>query len=285
MLYLIIGVRLIEKCFINESFDKAINDYLNFKNNPESVRFNSFLTVVIRLLVTMYSELDIINPYITDNDDALKDNLAKYEYPKEDIEFFLENIQMFFDIEKDNSNLNIKRDNPYFITIQKQLIDMFVMKKLNFHLTNDEIKNFYNLLYTENTPNVLRLSYNYLMCSNASEIDNYFKREMKDNIKIIKPTEKKVLNMRAYEILNYSMDNINEMDSDEIDKLNHQVDDYFKIRENAINKEYLLDEAVKAFDRKHAKVTTGNGYVDILLVMSVITTFLFVVGLVLYKVL
>ena len=274
-----------EKCFINEAFDKAINDYLNFKNNPESVRFNSFLTVVIRLLVTMYSELDIINPYITDNDDALKDNLAKYEYPKEDIEFFLENIQMFFDIEKDNSNLNIKRDNPYFITIQKQLIDMFVMKKLNFHLTNDEIKNFYNLLYTENTPNVLRLSYNYLMCSNASEIDNYFKREMKDNIKIIKPTEKKVLNMRAYEILNYSMDNINEMDSDEIDKLNHQVYDYFKIRENAINKEYLLDEAVKAFDRKHAKVTTGNGYVDILLVMSVITTFLFVVGLVLYKVL
>ena len=273
------------KQFINEAFDKAVNDYLNFKDNPESVRFNSFLTIVIRLLVTMYGELDVVNPYITNNEETLKDNLAKFGYSKDNINYFLDNLQMFLNIEKDNNNLNVKKENPYFITIQKQIIDMFVMKKLHFSITNEEFEEFYNLLYTENTPNVLRLSYNYLMSDNPSTIDDYFKREMKDNIKVLKPTEKKLLNMRAYEILNYSMDNINKMNSDELDKVNHQVYDYFKIRENAINKEYLLDEAVKAFDREKNKLTTGNGYVDILLIMSIVTTLLFVVGMILYRVL
>ena len=273
------------KQFINEAFDKAVNDYLNFKDNPESVRFNSFLTVVIRLLVTMYGELDVVNPYITNNEETLKDNLAKFGYSKDNINYFLDNLQMFLNIEKDNNNLNVKKENPYFITIQKQIIDMFVMKKLHFSITNEEFEEFYNLLYTENTPNVLRLSYNYLMSDNPSTIDDYFKREMKDNIKVLKPTEKKLLNMRAYEILNYSMDNINKMNSDELDKVNHQVYDYFKIRENAINKEYLLDEAVKAFDREKNKLTTGNGYVDILLIMSIVTTLLFVVGMILSRVL
>ena len=271
--------------FVNEAFDKAINDYLNFKNNPESVKFNSFLTVVIRILTIIYGELDIINPLLTNNEEALRTNLTKFGYSNEKLTNLFENMQMFLDIEKSNNNLNVKRENSYFITIQKQLIDMLIKKKLNFHLTDKEIQDFYDLLYTENTPNVLRLSYNYLMSDKVNTIDNYFKKEMKDNVKVIKPKEKKLLNMRAYEILNYSMDNINKMPSDEIEKINHEVYDYFKIRENAINKEYLLDKAIHAFDKKNTKVTTGNGYVDILLVMSVIATFLFILSIVLYKVL
>ena len=58
--------------------------------------------------------------------------------------------------------------------------------------------------------------------------------------------------------------------------------DYFKIRENAINKEYLLDKAIEAIERENNKVTSGNGYVDILLVLSVICTVLMLLGIVLF---
>ena len=77
-----------KQVFINEAFTKAVNDYLNNKNNPECIEFNSFLVVVIRALVSIYGELDIVNPLLTDNEQTLKDNLTKFDYSMDDIEFF-----------------------------------------------------------------------------------------------------------------------------------------------------------------------------------------------------
>ena len=81
------------------------------------------------------------------------------------------------------------------------------------------------------------------------------------------------------------MDNIDTMSSEELDKVNHQVYDYFKIRENAINKEYLLEKAIDAYEKEKNKVTSGNGYVDILLVMSVICTTVMLISVVAFLVL
>ena len=49
--------------FINEAFSKAINDYLESKDSKDGILYNSFLVVVIRMLIIIYGELDIINPY------------------------------------------------------------------------------------------------------------------------------------------------------------------------------------------------------------------------------
>ena len=120
------------------------------------------------------------------------------------------------------------------------------------------------------------------MANDVLEVDKYFKKEMKDNIKVILPKEKHFLNAKAYEILNYSFDQVKDLDSADVDKINSQVYDYFKIRENAINKEYLLEKALETLERENNKVTSGNGYVDILLIMSIICTVLMVVGIVIF---
>ena len=138
------------------------------------------------------------------------------------------------------------------------------------------------MLYTPYSKNPLRVSYNFLQASDVNEIDKYFKIQMKNNVKVILPKEKHLLNAKAYEILNYSFDNIRNLESSEVDKINSQVYDYFKIRENAINKEYLLEKAIEAIERENNKVTSGNGYVDILLVLSVICTVLMLLGIVLF---
>ena len=266
--------------FINEAFTKAINDYLKSVEQSKGVVYNSFLVVVIRLLIIMYSELDIVNPMVINDEDLLKNNLAKYGYSKNDLDIFFSDLQVFYEQEKDNENKMIKIKNPYFITVQKELIDMFIAKKLNYNLKEKEVQDFYSLLYTPYSKNPLQVSYNFLMADDVLEIDTYFKKQMKENVKVVVPREKHLLNVKAYELLNYSMDQINNMDASEIDRINHQVYDYFKIRENAINKEYLLDKAIEAIEREQNKVTSGNGYVDILLVMSIICTVIMVVGII-----
>ena len=266
--------------FINEAFTKAINDYLKSVEQSKGVVYNSFLVVVIRLLIIMYSELDIVNPMVINDEDLLKNNLAKYGYSKNDLDIFFSDLQVFYEQEKDNENKMIKIKNPYFITVQKELIDMLIAKKLNYNLKEKEVQDFYSLLYTPYSKNPLQVSYNFLMADDVLEIDNYFKKQMKENVKVVVPREKHLLNVKAYELLNYSMDQINNMDASEVDRVNHQVYDYFKIRENAINKEYLLDKAIEAIEREQNKVTSGNGYVDILLVMSIICTVIMVVGII-----
>lgn len=258
--------------FVNEAFDKAIKDYQTSKEQPEGILYNSFLTMVIRLLVSMYSELDLLNPIMTANAEALKENLTKFGYKKEDLNLFFDNLQSFYNIDRENENLSVRKDNPYFVNIQKQLIDMLICKKMNFHLTEKEVIEFYSLLYTSATKNPLRISYNFLTANNMLEVEEYFKKEMKENVKVVESKEKNILNIKAYEILNYSLDAINKMSSEQIDQVNHQVYNYFQIRENAINKEYLLEKAIEDFERQRNKITSGNGYVDILLVMGGICT-------------
>lgn len=269
-----------DKVFINNAFSKAVNNYTKSNDNVQGVMYNSFLVVVIRSLISIYSELDIINPMIIGDEELLKENLAKFGYDKTDIEVFLSNLQLFDDFEVLNENNNVKKKNPYFLIIEKDLINMLIKKKLNFFITEHELKVFYDLLYTPNSTNPLRVSYNYLMSNDEWEIDNYFKLEMKNNVKVVLPKEKHLLNPKAYEILNYNIEDIKNMSETEINKINSLVFDYFKIRENAINKEYLLEKAIEAMEREKDKITSGNGYVDILLVLSVIITIVMVVGII-----
>ena len=271
-----------DKVFINNAFSKAINDYQNSCDNIQGIMYNSFLVVVVRMLISIYSELDIINPMMIGDEKLLKENLAKFGYSPDAIMVFLSNLQLFLDIEEENNKKEIKGKNPYFITIQKELVDMFIKKKVNFYITEVEVNEFYDLLYTPYSKNPLRVSYNFLQASDVMEVDKYFKVQMKNNVKVILPKEKHLLNAKAYEILNYSFDNIKNLESSEVDKINSQVYDYFKIRENAINKEYLLEKAIEAIERENNKVTSGNGYVDILLVLSVICTVLMLLGIVLF---
>lgn len=261
-----------DKVFINNAFSKAIYDYQNSCDNIQGIMYNSFLVVVVRMLISIYSELDIINPMMIGDEKLLKENLAKFGYSPDAIMIFLSNLQLFLDIENDNNQKEIKGKNPYFITIQKELVDMFIKKKVNFYITEVEVNEFYDLLYTPYSKNPLRVSYNFLNATDVLEIDRYFKSEMRSNVKVVMPKEKHYLNVKAYELLNYSMDDIKNMSSADVDRVNSLVYDYFKIRENAINKEYLLEKAIEKIERENNKVTSGNGYVDILLILSVIST-------------
>ena len=209
--------------FINEAFDKAVNDYLKSADQPQGIVYNSFLVVVARILIIMYSELDILNSLAINDEELLKKNLMRFGYSASSLEIFFSNLQQYYDIEKENETKKVKIKNEYFILVQKDLIDMLIAKKMNFYVTEKEIKEIYDLLYTPFSKNPLRVSYNFLTAPDVLEIDKYFKKQLKENVKIIKPQEKHYLNIKAYEILNYSMDDLNKMDNNELERVNHQI--------------------------------------------------------------
>ncbi len=258
--------------FVNEAIDKAITDYLNSKDKKEGVLYNSFLVVVIRMLINIYGELDVINPYKIKNEDAFLNNLTKYGASRDDIISLERLILEHLLNEKDDKDECRKT----FVEIQKRVIDLFNLKRFNFATTEDEIREFFDLLYTPGTSNALRLSYNYLWADNVYEVAEYYKNKMDD-----KPTkeelEKDLLDFDVYKMFDVSIADISKMDGKEVDSLNKEIYKSFDIKENAINKDYLLDQKVKEFKIQNKPVMTGNGYVDILLVMSIIITVVMVV--------
>ena len=265
------------KVFINESFTEAINNYLAHKDDQKGIVYNSFLVVCIRMLVIIYNETDILNPYTSNNAEILKSNLTKFGYSLAKVEEFFTLLDEYKKIEEQNKNLSIKIENPYFIDIQKRLVDMVMTKKINFHISEADLRDFYNLLYTPDNKEPLMISYNYLTAKDKiNEVKKYFLEQLKLSEPIEEEATKNYLNNRSYEIMGYKMEDIKKLTADQLEKMNHQVYDFFKIRENAINKEYLLEKAIEEHDNPKTELTTGNGYVDILLVMGAICTLIMV---------
>lgn len=262
------------KPFVNEALNKGLEDYLNSKNKPEGILYNSFLVVVIRMLVSIYNELDIINPYKTKNVDIFDANLMKYGAKKEEIDNLKRLLDGFYAIEKRNETSLRREDNIYFIEVQKILIDLFNYKRFNYGVTDEETKNFFDLLYTPGTSNALRQSYNYLNAENIYEVAEYYKSETKKGIQKEEKEKKDLLSFDLYKLFNVSVTDLSKMSSEEISKLNSNIYKSLDINENAVNKKYLLQEKFKEITNPKTPVTSGNGYVDILLIMSIIVTVL-----------
>lgn len=268
-----------ETFFINEAFNKAINDYINSKEKTEGILYNSFLVVVIRLLVTIYGELDIVNPFYIKNEDSFDINLMKYGAKREKIVKLKMLLEFFYEFDNNNLQAQKREYNPYFIEVQKSIIDLFYIKKTNFGLRENESKEFFELLYTPGTSNALRLSYNFLNAEDAYEVAKYYKMVMEENKEDNSDnTEKKnLLGFDIYKMFNVSIADLSKMNKNEIDNLNSEIYKSFDISEKTINKDYLLEEKIREIKMQNSPITTGNGYVDILLIMSVIITVLMVV--------
>lgn len=270
-----------ETLFVNYALDKAISNYINYADNKESIAYNSFLCVVARLLVEIYGEMDILGPYNNDkNIEIFKLNLTKFGYEDSELESFFNNLDNFEITDSRNVTSTIKLKNKSFINVQKNLIDMFIKKIVNYNVSESEINSFYHLLYTNEASNPLMISYNYLMAENPYEIEEYFKNAIKNNKKKNKKDEKHLLNIKAYEILGFESSDIEKMTGRQIDKLNNKIYDYFKIKKNAINREYLLEKEIEKIEKANSVITSGNGYVDILIILGIVVTSLMIIVLV-----
>lgn len=267
---------MIGKPFINEALTKAIEIYLKYKDNPEHPDFHTFPVQVVKTLVYIYGELDIINPYITQNEHNLggfDNNITKFGYDSDKLEDF-KNLFLTFEQEvKEN-----KYPNLSFMAIQKHLIEMFLLKKTSMNLPNESLEEFQKYLYLEsNTDEYIKadlLKY----VTDTSELELYFKSlayETAHNF-TLEEIQRNTLYSDAYTLLGYSMEQINGLNDLDLQKVNTQVYNFFRVDSNDPEKDELLLRAVNYYKKYGNRITSGNGFVDLLLFASILATGVFI---------
>lgn len=260
--------------FVNEAISKAIADYIKFKERPDRGEFHSFLVVVIRTLVLIYGELDIVNPYRTNNVVGFDTNLKKFGCSGEVLEEFKRQMLAFF---QNSENETMERE--LFVSIEKTLIDLFALRKKSVDVTEEEVNQFKSLLYLKNDANSYKNEL-YMKYTPNSDILLYYLNnklfEVKHNFTF---TEFKdvALSAEAYQLAGFNAAQVMHLKDEEIENINNKVYHFFRIKDNDLNKRGRLDEAIRYYKKYGNTITSGNGYVDLLLLMSVIATGLMLV--------
>ena len=269
---------MIGQPFINPVLSHAIEMYLKYKDHPEDPNFSEFTVVVVRTLVFIYGELDILNPYITHNEHMMcgfDSNITKYGFSIDALTDFKNQFLKF--VEEQQKNI---RPNSAFIKIQKYLIDMYSYKQKTMNLPIDQLMLFKKYLYIpENSEKIAEIN-RYLI--NPQEIIGYLNSKIYETNHnfILEPVKRETLNTDAYILLGYNMNQINNLNDTDLKAVNEQIYRFFRVDSNSPNSKELLDKAVNYYKRYGNRITTGNGYVDFLLFASIAATALFITVLI-----
>lgn len=271
-----------EEYFVNQAIDKGIKLYLESSDNEDSLTYNSFLVVAIRILVLIYGRLDILNPYYLKNKVSLVDNLSKYGISNSEIALFLEEYLNYYLAECENEKSGFKKENPHFKKTLKYLIDMFIAKRKSGTATYQEEEEFLELAYTTHTKNHYRISYNFLMNNNGNDIEKYYYSKINE-FDVTREFSKTIVDNLNLEALNYvgvGLSNLNDMSSNELEAKKQEAYNYFEVDATSPMREKDLKDALSTYKSFGNKLSTGNGYVDILLLMSVIATTIAVITII-----
>jgi len=271
---------MIGKPFVNEVISEAIGNYLKYKEKQEDPNFWTFPVMAIRTLIFIYGELDIINPYITQNEHNMggfDSNLKKYGFRERELEEFK---QAFLNYKKEIEEN--KYPNVSFLTIEKSLIRMYFDKKRMMNLGEEKDLEFKNYLYLETNENSYIKQDRERFCKDKKELDLYYTSisfEAKHNF-TLEEIRRSTLIPEAYILLGYSMEQITALNDIDLRNVNNQIYQFFRIDPNQKDKEELLIKAVNYYKKYGNKVTSGNGYVDFLLFASILATAIFTTFLV-----
>ena len=165
-----------ENIFVSKAMNDAMQLYNSSKDNYESLNYNRFLCVVIRMLILIYGN-EIIDAYNSKNIIVWENLILKYGFEKKDYDNFIIVLDKFYNFDIRQQKKSIKKKNKYFDVVQKYLIDMMVKRKNVELIDNDIIKEFYELLFTANSKDFYRKSTAVLLAYDPYEIDEYAKRQ------------------------------------------------------------------------------------------------------------
>ncbi len=276
-----------EDYFVNIAFEQAIKLYLSYKNNQESITYNCFLVVIIRTLALIYGEIDILNPYYLNNKVVFLNNLSRYGMNKSDVALFKDEVLNYYEFEIKNNHTEINTVNPYFINIIKYLIDMFALKRINSSVSFDEEEQFLNLIYTTHTTNEYMLAYSKLMHNDPNFNEKYYYSKINE-LDVTKEFNKTIsmnLNLEALNYVGVNLSNVNDLSSEELANAQNAAYKYFSVDSSKASRDEDLASKLQALKTLNSKtITSGNGYVDILLLMSVIVTSLSVIAIIAFTI-
>lgn len=263
--------------FVNGAIQNAIKNYLTYKATSSREEFQMFFVVVVRALVLIYGELDIVNPYRTNNEKSFDENLKKFGLSLEKVNEFKTELQTFSEIKEVNNE-----SKGLFISIQKKLIDMFVLRKSHVIVSPEELEEFKSLLYTKTDTAPIKQDLYNKYSPDSDELLHYLSSMLFETIHEYRFTEFKEITLaaEAYQLAGFNAIEVMNMKEEDIININNKVYHFFRIKDTDVNKRVRLDEAIAYYKKYGTTITSGNGYVDLLLLLSFITTGLMLLALI-----
>ena len=267
-----------DSVFINSALDYAITMYLKNKNRIYSYEYNSFLVVVVRMLVTIYDEEVIVNSYLKDDVKSFREEIGKYGF--KNLDAMLIDMRYFYDWAKREKEGSLGMKSKEFISIQKHLVDMMILKMQHSGVDDGEKVAFENLLFTPKSPNPSLALYNLKVADNINAVLWYFEDEFFKLTNTEKTQVIKLGDVEAAKVVEVKQDSASRPLEKATDKISVDV------TKDEIPSKLDKVAEVLAGKKNSGPLTSGSGFVDGLLlgsVMITLTMVAFVVSTLIFK--
>jgi hypothetical protein len=235
--------------FINIALDAALKKYLLFKEKKDYSLAGDFLVYVIGMLSYIYSEADIINPFITHDTTTFEKNLMKYNLDYQYLTKFYQDLSAFYELNIKNKSLNYQNKNSFFTFVQEDLIKMFLKKYQNANLSSVELENFGRMLYSSKNSSEYLRNYNKIMTDDEDYVLNYYNSKiysLENNLTFVLEKDN-ILDMKVYEAFGITKEAIAKLTQQDLNEINAQILNYYHfslIEPNLNNK--LIEEIQKS---------------------------------------
>jgi len=244
--------------FINDSISSGISNYLLIQEKKDYDKVHIFEVYVIRCLCKIYGKLNILNPYKIKNENSFKSNLIMYGLKVSEMEEF---ITLMNDYSKWlNSEKNVGKTD-LTSKIEIILINMIIERNKVNKFTKEEIE-FFDKFFDPKNNNLATL--HNLITKDVNIVPMYWERKkslLHSGLKL-KPIRKDLLSSSTYDKYGIDKDDMSKLSEEKVRNINNRI----------IEKEKEDNKRNKKFIPKNIIITSGNGFVDTLMLLSIMTT-------------
>ena len=255
--------KYLEKYFINPAIEYGIRSYINNKEGKEYKRAYTFEMYVIKALTIIYGEKSILLPYKIDNEKAFECNLLIYDLKENDMKKFIKYMNEYYEFMK-----NFKSESKatgLIMEIETILLEMINRRSKRKKFSEDELREF-DTIFNPIEGDLKRLksliSNNEGLIVRTWQVNKHELTNTQIRLMSINPS---LLNPDQYSKFGFDIKTIAMLSEEEINNINSKI----------INEENRVYEpANKAIfkNRKKILLTSGNGFVDTLMILSVVAT-------------
>ena len=258
--------------FVSIGFDTALKKYILFTEKNHRELATDYLVYIIMMLIFIYGKADIMNPYVArykDGAASIKRNLMKYGLDDLKVHKFFNDLNNYLEIDNYNKVCN-KYQNPYFIDLEEDLIDMFYYKTLSVEVRGEEKEKFKNLLYSSKNSNESVRKLNSLYNTNLDGAlvyySNLFSRS-NYSIKML-PKKDKILDMDVYRLFDLNEEDIVKLNNETLEEINNGIYNYFHINPIGVRAYDKLMARVKRLANTKYRLANNSGSINLLLFTS-----------------
>ena len=244
--------------FINDSISYGISNYMLIKQGKDYDKAHIFEVYVIRCLCKIYGDVNIINPFRIGNENSFKSNLIMYGLKVNEMEEF---IKLMRDYSKWLNSEKQVGKTDITSKIEIILINMVIERNKSVKFSDKEIE-FFDKYFDPVNNNFATL--HNLITKDISIVPMYWSRKkslLSSDIKF-KLIRNDLLSSSLYNKYGLDKDTLESMSEEKVRNINNRI----------LEKEKLDNKRSKKFIPKNIIITSGNGFVDTIMLLSIMTT-------------